>query len=73
MLTNSQLLDAVETAISAVLSGGVASYSITAGSGGRQVTALDLPMLLTQRDRLIAAVNREAQGSFGVAEFRKAR
>jgi hypothetical protein len=66
-LTNQQLLDAIETAISSILEGGVASYQVN----GRAVTKLDLPMLLAQRTQLLLAVQRESTGMFVASQFRR--
>ena len=68
-LTNSQILDMEETAISTVVAGGVSSYQIN----GRAVTRMDIGKLMKTRDDLLAAIARENVGSFGVGEFRRAR
>jgi hypothetical protein len=68
-LTNTQILDLVETAIQTVAAGGISSYEIN----GRAVTRMDTLKLLQARDNLLAAIARENVGSFGVGEFRSAR
>lgn len=68
-LTNQQILDALEAAIAAILDGGVVSYQIN----GRIATMLDLAALMKQRQEMLAAVDREKNGAFAVALFRRPR
>lgn len=58
MATPAQLLTQIENAITALLSGGVSSYSI----GSRSVSSLDLPTLFDQRRMLQQEVDRESGG-----------
>ena len=60
------LLTAVESAITALLSGGVESYSI----GNRSVTKLDLKSLLEERRLLQSEVARSSgSGAFSFARM----
>lgn len=66
MASSAELLNLVESAISALLTGGASSYSI----GSRTVTKLDLAELFKQRDMLAIAASREAGLSpFSLAKF----
>lgn len=67
-LDPSTLLSSVETAISALLTGGHTSYSI----GSRSVTKLDLPQLFAERRLLLEEVQRTTAGAtFRVAKMGK--
>lgn len=69
-MSDAELLDIINTAISDLLSKGASSYSIA----GRSVTYQDLGMLMEQRDRLQSKVNRAAAGGmFRVAKFQRPR
>jgi hypothetical protein len=60
------LLTAVESAISALLTGGAESYSI----GNRSVTKLDLATLMEQRRLLLIEVQRSSgSGAFSLAKM----
>lgn len=66
MTTTQQLLNEVDAALSALLTGGASSYSIQ----GRTVTKLDLDSLFNARDRLIRQLERESGiGIFTLAKF----
>jgi hypothetical protein len=65
MATNSQILAAVEAAIIAHATTGVASYTID----GRTVTYESLNDLMTARNNLLAAVQQESTGRFQAARF----
>jgi hypothetical protein len=66
MANSAELLTLVESAISALLTGGASSYSI----GSRTVTKLDLAELFKQRDMLTIAASRESGRSpFSLAKF----
>lgn len=65
-LDPSTLLTQVETAITALLTGGHSSYSI----GSRSVSKLDLPQLFTERRLLQDEVNKAASGN-GVFRYAK--
>ena len=67
-LDPSTLLDQVEAAITAVLTGGHTAYSI----GGRSVSKLDLPALFQQRRMLADEVARSSGSVFRVAKINKA-
>jgi len=65
-LDPSALLTQVETAITALLTGGHSSYSI----GSRSVSKLDLPALFEERRLLQREVNRASgAASISVAKF----
>lgn len=64
-LDPSALLDSVETAINALLTGQHQSYSI----GARSVTKLDLPQLFEERRMLKAEVAQSSGASIRVAKF----
>ena len=68
-LSPSVLLEQIETAITALVSGGASSYSI----GNRQVTKLDLADLFEQRRLLQAEVQRESGGTFRLAKMKRSR
>jgi hypothetical protein len=60
------LLTAIETAITALLTGGASSYSI----GNRSVTKLDLDSLFAERRALINEVARSSgSGGFSLAKM----
>lgn len=59
------LLSQVESAITALLTGGAQSYSI----GARSVSKLDLPQLLAERRMLLAEVNRQSGADFRLAKL----
>lgn len=63
------LLTQIETAISALLTGGHTSYSI----GGRSVTRLDLARLFDERRMLQSEVARSTGSSIRVAKFVRPR
>ena len=65
MATPQQLLDQIDTAIEALLTGGHSQYSI----GSRSVTKLDLPTLFNERRMLQAEVSRDSKGMFRLAKF----
>jgi hypothetical protein len=65
MATSQQLLDQIETAITALLTGGHSQYSI----GSRSVTKLDLPSLFSERRLLQAEVSRESNGMVRLAKM----
>lgn len=66
MSTTQQLLDEVNTALSALITGGASSYSIQ----GRTVTKLDLAALLDARDKLTRELERQSGvGIFTLAKF----
>lgn len=65
--TNAQMLSDVETAIQQTLSSNAVSYSI----GGRTVQRLPLKDLYAMRQQLQLAVNRDANGIFYAAQFRR--
>lgn len=65
-LDPSTLLTQVETAITALLTGGHSSYSI----GSRSVTKLDLPQLFEERRLLKAEVSR-SNGTIRLATMRR--
>tara|TARA_R100001198_G_C5220417_1_gene202762 strand:+ start:1033 stop:1245 length:213 start_codon:yes stop_codon:yes gene_type:complete len=65
MATPQQLLDQIETAIEALLTGGHTQYSI----GSRSVTKLDLPTLFSERRLLQAEVSRASNGMVRLAKF----
>lgn len=70
MATPAQLLTQIENAITALLSGGVSSYSI----GSRSVSSLDLPTLFDQRRMLQQEVDRESGGGmFRLAKMQRPR
>lgn len=64
-LDPSTLLTQVESAISALLTGGHTSYSI----GTRSVTKLDLPQLFEERRMLLAEVDNAAGSSISMAKM----
>lgn len=64
-MTNQELLAAIDSAISALLTGGASSYSI----GSRSVTKLNLAELFKERKELLAAVDREANGGVRLAKM----
>jgi len=69
-LDPSTLLDSVETAINALLTGGHTSYSI----GSRSVNKLDLPQLFNERRMLQSEVDRQTTGNqIRVAKFVRPR
>jgi hypothetical protein len=60
------LLTAIETAITALLTGGASSYSI----GNRSVTKLDLDSLFAERRALLNEVARSSgSGGFSLAKM----
>lgn len=59
------LLTQVETAITALLTGGASSYSI----GARTVTKLDLDQLFNERRMLQWEVSRQSGGAFRLAKI----
>lgn len=64
------LLTQVESAISALLTGGASSYSI----GSRSVTKLDLASLFEQRRQLQIEVQRSSgSGAFSIAKLGRRR
>lgn len=65
MASSQQLLDQIETAIEALLTGGHSQYSI----GSRSVTKLDLPSLFSERRLLQAEVSRESNGMVRLAKM----
>lgn len=65
MASTQQLLDQIETAIEALLTGGHSQYSI----GSRSVTKLDLPSLFSERRLLQAEVSRESNGMVRLAKM----
>lgn len=67
MATTQSLLDAVNAAIDALLSGGVSSYSI----GSRSVTKLDLGELIATRDKLQNQLSRETNGIVRLAKMQR--
>lgn len=68
-LDPSSLLTSVESAITALLTGGHSSYSI----GNRSVTKLDLPDLFEQRRLLQQEVSRASSGQFRLAKMQRAK
>lgn len=65
-MDSATLLTQIESAISALLTGGASSYSI----GSRTVTKLDLATLLEQRRQLQIEVTRESgSGAFSLARL----
>ncbi len=67
MATYQSLLTQLDAAISALLTGGVESYSI----GARTVTKLDLDDLFKWREQVAMAASRESSGSVRVARIQK--
>ena len=67
MASTQTLLDAIDTAIEALLSGQHTSYSVD----GRSVTRLDLDKLFDQRERLQRQLARENNGTFRLAKMRR--
>lgn len=65
-MTASEELEKVNTAITAILTGGVSSYTIN----GRGVTKLSYDSLVKRKKELEAAVARETSGGFFAAQFR---
>lgn len=63
------LLNQVEAAIQALLTGGASSYSI----GNRSVTKLDLDDLFAQRRTLQNEIARASGASFRVAKMQRPR
>lgn len=67
-LSSAAILDQIEQAITALLTGGASSYSI----GSRTVTKLDLSQLMQERRMLQIQVQREAgSGAFSLAKMGK--
>jgi hypothetical protein len=67
-ITTQQLLNEVNEALSALITGGASSYSIQ----GRTVTKLDVNALLEARDRLTRELERQSgAGIFTVAKFNR--
>ena len=66
-LDPSSLLTQIESAITALLTGGASSYSI----GNRSVTKLDLGRLFEERRMLQAEVERSAGGSMRLGKIRR--
>jgi hypothetical protein len=65
-MTTQQLLDEINAALFALITGGASSYSIQ----GRTVTKLDLAALLDARDRLTRELERQnGAGIFTLAKF----
>lgn len=63
------LLDQIDAAINALLTGGASSYSI----GNRSVTKLDLTDLFNERRLLQREVARSTGGAFRVAKLQRPR
>ena len=66
-LSSAALLEQIEQAITALLTGGASSYSI----GNRSVSKLDLGQLMEERRILQQAVDRESSGIFRKATIRR--
>jgi hypothetical protein len=69
MASTQSLLNQIDAAIEALLSGQHSSYSI----GSRSVTRLDLNSLFDQRDRLRRQLDREQNGAFRLAKMQRPR
>jgi hypothetical protein len=65
-VTDQQMLDAINSAILALVTGGVASYGIA----GRQLTKLPLAELQKMKAEYEVRVLRASSGSFSVGTFR---
>jgi len=65
------LLQNVRDAITAIVTGGVQSYTIgLPGGGSRTVTKIHLAELRKMEADLVARINQASRGRFGVAVFR---
>jgi hypothetical protein len=67
-MTPQDELTLLEAAYTALLTGGVQSYSI----GGRSVTKNDIKFITERMDLLRRQVSRQSQGMFYASQFRKA-
>lgn len=67
MATAASLLALIDSAIEALLTGGVESYSI----GSRSVTKLDLADLFAQRNLLQSQVERENSSGIRLAKIQR--
>lgn len=66
-MTAQEELALIDEAIRAILSGGVASYSIN----GRSLTKLDYRMLVQRKAELEAQIAQQAGGMFVASQFRR--
>ena len=66
-MTAQEELALIDEAIRAILSGGVASYSIN----GRSLTKLDYRMLVQRKAELEAQIAQQTGGMFVASQFRR--